>query len=144
MRGRRGLVIGSIAFVLAVLWSTPAFADPIKPNGGFAILRGNLAPEGCVVKLAGHERLHHRGPARVFEGEEATPKPIALEIDQHPQLAPNGTSSMHVDGWATDAYAGPGHKWLMAPKGTGFLYINKAATSRIQPIEWEDGRRFVL
>ena len=34
------------------------------------ILRGNLAPEGCVVKLAGHERVHHRGPARVFDGEE--------------------------------------------------------------------------
>jgi dihydroxy-acid dehydratase len=45
--------------------------DPIKPNGGFAILRGNLAPEGCVVKLAGHDRLEHRGPARVFESEEA-------------------------------------------------------------------------
>jgi dihydroxy-acid dehydratase len=44
--------------------------DPIKPNGGFAILRGNLAPEGCVVKLSGHERLEHRGPARVFESEE--------------------------------------------------------------------------
>jgi dihydroxy-acid dehydratase len=43
---------------------------PIKPTGGLAILRGNLAPEGCVVKLAGHERLHHRGPARVFESEE--------------------------------------------------------------------------
>ena len=42
----------------------------IKPNGGFAILRGNLAPEGCVVKLAGHDRLEHRGPARVFESEE--------------------------------------------------------------------------
>jgi dihydroxy-acid dehydratase len=45
-------------------------SDPIKPNGGLAILRGNLAPEGCVVKLAGHERTHHRGPARVFESEE--------------------------------------------------------------------------
>ena len=47
-----------------------ALDDPIKPNGGFAILRGNLAPEGCVVKLAGHDRLEHRGPARVFESEE--------------------------------------------------------------------------
>jgi dihydroxy-acid dehydratase len=46
-------------------------SDPIKPTGGLAILRGNLAPEGCVVKLSGHERVHHRGPARVFEGEEA-------------------------------------------------------------------------
>jgi dihydroxy-acid dehydratase len=45
-------------------------SDPIKPNGGFAILRGNLAPDGCVVKLSGHDRLLHRGPARVFEREE--------------------------------------------------------------------------
>jgi dihydroxy-acid dehydratase len=45
-------------------------SDPIKPNGGFAILHGNLAPDGCVVKLAGHDRLEHRGPARVFEHEE--------------------------------------------------------------------------
>jgi dihydroxy-acid dehydratase len=45
-------------------------SDPIKPSGGFAILRGNLAPEGCVVKLAGHDRVEHRGPARVFESEE--------------------------------------------------------------------------
>ncbi|MGZ4441131.1 MAG: dihydroxy-acid dehydratase, partial [Gaiellaceae bacterium] len=43
---------------------------PIKPSGGLRILRGNLAPEGCVVKLAGHDRLLHRGPARVFESEE--------------------------------------------------------------------------
>jgi dihydroxy-acid dehydratase len=42
---------------------------PIKPNGGLAILRGTLAPEGCVVKLAGHERRLHRGPARVFDSE---------------------------------------------------------------------------
>jgi dihydroxy-acid dehydratase len=45
-------------------------SQPLKPNGGFAILRGNLSPDGCVVKLAGHERLEHRGPARVFESEE--------------------------------------------------------------------------
>jgi dihydroxy-acid dehydratase len=48
-----------------------ATADPIKPNGGLAILRGKLAPDGCVVKLAGHERRYHQGPARVFDGEEA-------------------------------------------------------------------------
>ena len=46
-------------------------STPIKPSGGLAILRGNLAPEGAVMKLAGHERRHHRGPARVFEAEEA-------------------------------------------------------------------------
>jgi dihydroxy-acid dehydratase len=46
-------------------------ANPIKATGGLAILRGNLAPQGSVVKLSGHERRHHSGPARVFEGEEA-------------------------------------------------------------------------
>jgi len=46
-------------------------SDPIKATGGFAILRGNVAPEGCVVKLSGHERRKAVGPARVFEGEEA-------------------------------------------------------------------------
>jgi dihydroxy-acid dehydratase len=43
---------------------------PLKPRGGIAILRGSLAPEGCVIKLAGHDRKTHRGPARVFEREE--------------------------------------------------------------------------
>jgi dihydroxy-acid dehydratase len=47
-----------------------ALDDPLKANGGFAILRGSLAPEGCVVKLSGHDRREHRGPARVFESEE--------------------------------------------------------------------------
>jgi len=45
--------------------------EPIKATGGLAILRGNLAPDGAVVKLFGHERTRHEGPARVFEGEEA-------------------------------------------------------------------------
>jgi dihydroxy-acid dehydratase len=44
--------------------------NPLKPTGGFAILRGNIAPDGCVVKLSGHERRKHSGPARVFDGEE--------------------------------------------------------------------------
>jgi dihydroxy-acid dehydratase len=44
---------------------------PLKPTGGLAILRGSLAPEGCVIKLAGHERTHQRGPARVFDSETA-------------------------------------------------------------------------
>jgi dihydroxy-acid dehydratase len=46
-------------------------SDPLKATGGFAILHGNVAPDGCVVKLAGHERRRHVGPARVFDGEEA-------------------------------------------------------------------------
>jgi dihydroxy-acid dehydratase len=45
-------------------------AQPLKKSGGLVILKGNLAPEGCVVKVAGHERMIHRGPARVFEREE--------------------------------------------------------------------------
>ena len=45
-------------------------SEPLKATGGLAILRGNLSPDGCVVKLSGHERRHHVGPARVFEGEE--------------------------------------------------------------------------
>jgi dihydroxy-acid dehydratase len=44
--------------------------QPLKSTGGLVILRGNLAPEGCVVKVAGEERTLHRGPARVFEREE--------------------------------------------------------------------------
>src|SRR5579864_2443075 len=45
-------------------------SDPIKPSGGLVILKGNIAPEGCVIKISGHERMYHRGPARVFDREE--------------------------------------------------------------------------
>lgn len=44
--------------------------DPLKPSGGLAILKGSLAPDGCVVKVAGHKRQYHAGPARVFDREE--------------------------------------------------------------------------
>jgi len=43
---------------------------PLKPVGGLTVLRGSLAPDGCVIKLAGHERRQHRGPARVFNSEQ--------------------------------------------------------------------------
>jgi dihydroxy-acid dehydratase len=43
---------------------------PLKPTGGLAILRGSLAPEGCVIKLSGHNKKKHSGPARVFNREE--------------------------------------------------------------------------
>jgi dihydroxy-acid dehydratase len=46
-------------------------SSPIKPTGGLVVLKGNLAPEGCVVKVAGHARLAHTGPARAFDSEEA-------------------------------------------------------------------------
>jgi len=56
--------------------------DPLKRTGGFAILRGNIAPDGCVVKLAGHERRRHVGPAKVFDGEEAAMAAVlAKEIE---------------------------------------------------------------
>jgi dihydroxy-acid dehydratase len=66
----------SLAEVATAVVETPGqevvvpIERPLKASGGLAILRGNLAPEGAVVKLAGHERLLHRGPARVFESEE--------------------------------------------------------------------------
>lgn len=47
-----------------------ALSDPIKTTGGLMILRGNLVPDGCVVKTSGHEQPYHRGPARVFDREE--------------------------------------------------------------------------
>jgi dihydroxy-acid dehydratase len=67
----------SIGEIAAAVHETPGqrvvvpIETPLKPNGGLAILHGSLAPDGCVVKLAGHERRQHRGPARVFESEAA-------------------------------------------------------------------------
>ena len=55
---------------------------PIKSTGGLLILKGNLSPEGCVVKMSGHNRMYHRGPARVFDGEEAA---FAAVIEQRDQ-----------------------------------------------------------
>jgi dihydroxy-acid dehydratase len=49
---------------------------PLKKSGGLVILRGNLAPDGCVAKISGHERLTHRGPARVFDSEEDAMKAV--------------------------------------------------------------------
>ena len=48
----------------------------LKPRGGIAVLRGSLAPDGCVIKLAGHDKTVHRGPARVFEREEEAQQAI--------------------------------------------------------------------
>jgi dihydroxy-acid dehydratase len=67
----------TIAQIAADVVETPGqrvvvpLETPLKPTGGLAILHGTLAPEGCVVKLAGHERRLHRGPARVFDSETA-------------------------------------------------------------------------
>ena len=56
--------------------------DPIKATGGLAILHGNLAPDGCVVKLAGYERRPQTGPARVFESEEDAMAAVTRARDQ--------------------------------------------------------------
>src|SRR5262245_33713377 len=76
MHGDAGTLEGrTLADIAAGAKETPGqevvkpIETPIKPNGGLAILHGSLAPEGCVVKLAGHERRFHRGPARVFDSE---------------------------------------------------------------------------
>jgi dihydroxy-acid dehydratase len=74
--GRRGVDGRTLDEVAASTQERPGqdvvvpWTAPVQPTGGLAILRGSLAPDGCVVKLAGHERLLHRGPARVFDSEE--------------------------------------------------------------------------
>ena len=68
-----GRTLGEIADQVTETPGQPVVVSidrPIKPTGGLAVLRGNLSPDGCVVKLAGHERQTHRGPARVFDSEE--------------------------------------------------------------------------
>ena len=79
--------------------------EPLKPTGGLAILRGNVAPEGCVVKLAGHERRHHVGPARVFEGEEA-----AMDAVTHGGIKPGDVVIIRNEGPA----GGPGMREMLA------------------------------
>jgi dihydroxy-acid dehydratase len=80
-------------------------ANPIKATGGLAILRGNIAPEGCVVKLAGHERRRHVGPARVFEGEEA-----AMEAVTHGGIKAGDVVVIRNEGPA----GGPGMREMLA------------------------------
>jgi dihydroxy-acid dehydratase len=80
-------------------------SDPVKSTGGLAILRGNLAPEGCVVKLAGHERRLHVGPARVFEGEEA-----AMEAVTHGRIEAGDVVVIRNEGPA----GGPGMREMLA------------------------------
>jgi len=82
-----------------------ALDNPLKQAGGLAILRGNIAPEGCVVKLAGHERRHHAGPARVFEGEEA-----AMDAVTHDGISPGDVVIIRNEGPA----GGPGMREMLA------------------------------
>jgi dihydroxy-acid dehydratase len=82
-----------------------SLSDPLKPTGGFAILRGNVSPDGCVVKLAGHERRHHVGPARVFDGEEAAMAAVLAK-----QVQPGDVVVIRNEGPA----GGPGMREMLA------------------------------
>jgi dihydroxy-acid dehydratase len=90
--------------------------DPLKPTGGIAILRGNLAPDGCVVKLAGHQRVTHTGPARVFEREED-----AFAAVQEQRINPGDVVVIRNEGPA----GGPGMREMLgvtaAVVGAGLL-----------------------
>jgi dihydroxy-acid dehydratase len=83
-------------------------SNPIKKDGGLAILRGSLAPEGCVVKLAGHERIFHSGPARVFDSEEA-----AFEAVQQRKIQPGDVVVIRYEGPS----GGPGMREMLAVTG---------------------------
>ncbi|MDH4178761.1 MAG: dihydroxy-acid dehydratase, partial [Thermoleophilia bacterium] len=82
--------------------------SPLKTRGGVAVLYGNLAPEGCAVKLAGHDRVVHRGPARVFDSEEETfaavkagsitPGDVVVIRYEGPHGGPGMREMLHVTG----------------------------------------------
>ncbi len=78
---------------------------PFKPHGGLVILHGNLAPEGAVVKIAGSERLYHRGPARVFNSEEA-----AMQAILDNTIAPNDVVVIAYEG----PKGGPGMREMLS------------------------------
>ncbi len=104
-----GRSLGEEAAALAV--ETPGqevvrpFDRPIKKSGGFVILHGNLAPEGGVVKLSGTERARHRGPARVFDSEEA-----AFDAVQRQSIRPDDVVVIRYEGPS----GGPGMREMLA------------------------------
>jgi len=79
--------------------------NPLKPTGGLVIMRGNLAPEGAVIKVAGHERIHHTGTARVFESEDACH--AAVEAGK---INPNDVLVIRYEG----PRGGPGMREMLA------------------------------
>ncbi len=83
-------------------------SNPLKPNGGLVILKGNLAPEGCVVKIASHERLYHRGPARVFDREED-----AMRAVTHSEIKPGDVVVIRYEG----PRGGPGMREMLGVTG---------------------------
>ncbi|MCS6817772.1 MAG: dihydroxy-acid dehydratase [Blastocatellia bacterium] len=83
-------------------------SNPLSPTGGLVILRGSLAPDGCVVKIAGKTRLYHRGPARVFDCEEA-----AFEAVQRGAIQPGDVVVIRYEG----PKGGPGMREMLAVTG---------------------------
>lgn len=83
-------------------------ADPVKTSGGLVILKGNLAPDGCVLKVAGHERRYHRGPARVFDGEEA-----AMQAVTHGKISAGDVVVIRYEG----PRGGPGMREMLGVTG---------------------------
>jgi dihydroxy-acid dehydratase len=77
---------------------------PITATGGLVVLKGNLAPEGCVVKIAGHNKMYHRGPARVFDSEEA-----AFEAVQRGRVQSNDVVVIRYEG----PKGGPGMREML-------------------------------
>jgi dihydroxy-acid dehydratase len=77
---------------------------PLKPTGGLAILRGSLAPDGCVIKLAGHDKKKHRGPARVFNREED-----AMAAVTRGEIRPNDVVIIRYEG----PRGGPGMREML-------------------------------
>jgi dihydroxy-acid dehydratase len=80
----------------------------LKPSGGLVILRGTLAPEGAVMKISGADRMQHRGPARVFDSEEA-----AFDAVQHQRIDPGDVVVIRYEGPS----GGPGMREMLAVTG---------------------------
>jgi dihydroxy-acid dehydratase len=77
----------------------------IKATGGLVILKGNIAPEGCVIKVAGHERMEHRGPARVFDSEHA-----AFQAVEKGKIQPGDVMVIRYEG----PVGGPGMQEMLS------------------------------
>lgn len=82
--------------------------NPLKPTGGYVILKGNLSPEGCVLKVAGHQKIYHRGPARVFNCEED-----AMQAVMKGAIQPNDVIVIRYEG----PKGGPGMREMLAVTG---------------------------
>jgi dihydroxy-acid dehydratase len=80
----------------------------LKPTGGLVILKGNIAPDGCVIKVAGHKRLEHRGPARVFNSEHA-----AFHAVESGKIKPGDVMVIRYEG----PVGGPGMQEMLAVTG---------------------------